>query len=159
MKNFMIHAKGMTLLRALLVCAALWLPSSMLGSIVLHVPTREYPTIKKAYDAAHDQDTIEIQPNLYQEIPPALFDKPNKLVLFRVASGRAIITASNPPPNEPSRAARFSPAQTSPSPPTTILRRPRTRPTTCRRMRTETGTSSVTASGLSGPRLPAVSRS
>jgi len=80
-------------------CAAVLLLPSLLVAANRRVP-EDYSTIEAAYATAQSGDTIVIQPNLYLEMPPAAFNNPSKLVLFRPASERVLITASNPPPND-----------------------------------------------------------
>jgi hypothetical protein len=75
---------------------------SLLSAAVFQVPSGSYPTIQAAYNAAQSGDTIEFQvsqTNLYL-VPPALLNNSSKQVLFRPASGTAIMTANTPPAND-----------------------------------------------------------
>lgn len=89
----------MTLRRATYLCGVVLLMPSLLNAAIRRVP-EDHPNVKAAYNAAQSGDTIEIRTNLNLEVPPALFDNPSKLVLFRVASGTAVIAPNIPPPND-----------------------------------------------------------
>jgi len=70
---------------------------SMLISLACHAATlrvtNDYPTVLSAYTAATDGDTIEIQPGLYLEVPPVLFQR--RQAGF-ASGGHLVVPSSHP---------------------------------------------------------------
>lgn len=84
-----------------LTLVTLALVAGVVGAAELrHVP-EDYPTISAAYAAAQPGDTIEVNRDLSLEPggPPVAFDR-GIPVTFRTARSRAIVTSTNPPPND-----------------------------------------------------------
>lgn len=61
--------------------------------------TNDFPTVSLAYDAARNDDTIEIQSGLYLIAPP-LLPGTNKHVYLQAAGGRVVFALTNAPIND-----------------------------------------------------------